>query len=457
MRYAAIILCALFLGACIPNRSYRANDFAGIPSPSVCAAVASSNVRLERGDWIVNNVSDGARKGYKLGFIEFDDFGEFRNRCQLQSVTDAIREAKKGPTHSVAVIVFVHGWKNNASDQSGNVWGFRDELQDVARNVCKSESRSERGCVPANVPVLGIYIGWRGDVARFGKNLTFWDRRDTATHVGGAHMTEALLEIINETKGPNYSDPSTCILAGHSFGGLLLEHALTQTLVNIIERQSVEQANKPNPSFASPVDLLVFINEAAPAIEAKRTLDVLQAHDVHLIREREYPLILSMTSESDLATKVALPGGQALSLPLNSLRTYPNPDQFGVTKQRSYYLQSTANMGALQSHRIGNANTPEIAAGYKAGGEFSHFEIGEETYRIVPIPNAKNRTAYWVMQIPQQIVPDHGTIFRKEFRMLLQSFLPAPAGPINNLSAPGQPASLRRASMKSQITFRQSH
>jgi hypothetical protein len=83
-------------------------------------------------------------------------------------------------------------------------------------------------------------------------------------------MSETLLDIIDETKGPHYQDPSLCILVGHSFGGLLLEHALTQTLINVLEREASEQEDCKTVKFSPPVDLITFINEAAPAIEAKR-------------------------------------------------------------------------------------------------------------------------------------------------------------------------------------------
>ena len=75
-----------------------------------------------------------------------------------------------------------------------------------------------------------------------------------------------------------------------------------------------------------------------------------------------------MTSKGDAATKFFLPGGQWTSLPRNSLRTYPPGSQkYGVDKQRSYFVQSTANMAALQSHRLGRASDPDIQAACRAG------------------------------------------------------------------------------------------
>ncbi|MBA2306155.1 MAG: hypothetical protein H0W08_26495 [Acidobacteria bacterium] len=45
------------------------------------------------------------------------------------------------------------------------------------------------------------------------------------------------------------------------------------------------------------------------------------------------------------------------------------------------------------------------------------------TYVIAEKPGARNRTPYWVMQMPTAIVPDHSTIFTPIFRDLLITLL----------------------------------
>ena len=44
-------------------------------------------------------------------------------------------------------------------------------------------------------------------------------------------------------------------------------------------------------------------------------------------------------------------------------------------------------------------------------------------FLLVEDPNAKNRTPYWVMQMPPVIVPDHSTIFTQVFRDFLISLM----------------------------------
>ena len=405
------LVCALLLGtvSCVRNTAWRLPP--STKDWSNCQAAQQYSVLHEGGAAAaVATHADLGKKGYTLGFVEFDDFGEFFSRCQLSNALAAIDAAKAAAIpdadgkKTIVAIVFVHGWKNNASDKTGNVWGFRDSLKDIVANVA-----------PPGSPVVGIYIGWRGAVidAPVLKEFTFYDRRDTATHVSGAQVTETLVSVMRQVKGADFSGDSRCVLVGHSFGGYLLEHAITQSLVNMV---------LPAKELNSPADLIVFVNEAGPALEAKPTLEFLHSHNVQLTSK--LPLIVSVTSKGDTATKFLLPAAQYLSRPRNNLRTYPDPDaNFGVSSQASLYVQSTANDGALQTHLIGRASDADIQAGCVAGREYTHFNIDDTSYRVVGLDKPKNDTAYWVMQMPIEIVPDHSTIFRPQFRELLKAML----------------------------------
>ena len=94
------------LTGCVPNRIYRPGDKAVQLAPMVQGQTAPSN--------------------YKLGIVEFDDMGEAWEKCtdlsvptncQLTRVLDLIRSEKKR-TGDVVVVVFIHGWKNNASPEN---------------------------------------------------------------------------------------------------------------------------------------------------------------------------------------------------------------------------------------------------------------------------------------------------------------------------------------------------
>jgi len=395
---ALALVLAGALTSCISNRPYRVTAPVLHETPPLYCPAGGAH--------------------YTLSFIEFDDMGELWDPGELQSAIQTIRDARD---QAPLVVLFVHGWKNNASDKSGNVSGFRCELGSIA-------ARYQRN-------VIGVYFGWRGDITnvQFFKNFTFWNRINAATRIPGAHMTDAIVTIMRETKENDRGGEASLILVGHSFGGLVLERAVTQALVERIEEAETATSTAAG-EFRFPADLVVFLNEAGPALQAKQLLDTLYREGAEFSTEagQRDPLLLSLTSKGDTATHLAFPGGQALSLYKVSLRKYlatgsdkAAPDEFGIADQRTYYLHTAANTDALQSHVIGRQDDPAVKAALAEGKAiYATADLGGgRKFLIVPKAAARNTTPYWIMQMPGEFVPDHSTIFRPEFEALLIAFL----------------------------------
>jgi pimeloyl-ACP methyl ester carboxylesterase len=396
--FPLLIALALSSAACIPNRGYRTTIG---PCPTVNGAIPSACSIQD-----VQSLVGGQKVEIPIAFVEFDDVGQAFNIAQVKAAEDTIgaaQSAARTTGETPVVVLFLHGWKNNASDSSGNVPGFRRVLQQLQSGL-------------PGARLVGIYFGWRGGTTGLPvvKEFTYWNRRDTATYIPGSNMSEALLRIARKAKVDN--DPSQnakLIVVGHSFGGLVLERTVTQTLT----RRVVE--TPPGGKLQPFADLLVFVNEAAAATEGIQLLTMLHDHaDV-----QEYPTIVSITSQGDLATRFVLPVGQGASLIKKSLRNYGAPyaaDPFGITNQRTYYLRSATHIPELQSHVVSTGD--DIKAAYISRG-YTCAKIQNTNYYVVPIASAKNTTPYWVMQMPVEIVPDHSNIFRVEFGLLLQAFL----------------------------------
>lgn len=86
---------------------------------------------------------------FLLGIIEFREDGLAFDKSQLDLIDNRLREtAKERPP---VIVVFVHGWRHNASVCDENVTCFREILAALA----DAASQSRR-------PVIGIYLGWRG-------------------------------------------------------------------------------------------------------------------------------------------------------------------------------------------------------------------------------------------------------------------------------------------------------
>lgn len=101
-------------------------------------------------------------------------------------------------------------------------------------------------------------------------------------------------------------------LIGHSFGGLLVEAVMTHAMAGVLF------GNAAQAEAEFPADLIVLMNPASAAVYAKEFIDVLVRDGITLYRvdakgkRYERPLIVSVTSEADKATRVAFPLGARL-------------------------------------------------------------------------------------------------------------------------------------------------
>jgi hypothetical protein len=320
-------------------------------------------------------------------------------------------------------VLFIHGWKNNASESSGNVWGFRSTLQSLAQEY------------QGRLAVMGIYIGWRGAATNLpvAKEFSFWNRKNAATRIPGAHLTEAIRRITIAAKS---NSQAKLVVVGHSFGGLVMERTLTQAMVEMIleNKDDLSQIGSKMP------DLTVLLNEAGAATESKEFLNFLHREEIKYVdgNGHNHPLFLSLTSTGDWATHILFPVGQFLGKKSLNTRKYDEVDEFGETDQNNYFLHTTANSARLTNHTVAAADSgsskcddpytsvtlPNVTRG-KAElpkEKIRNAELGK-TYYVCQDDQSRQDTPYWAMQIPTEFVPDHGTVFKPELRALLVAFL----------------------------------
>lgn len=426
MRPLTLLLIAFALAstACTKNTIYRPEipptPEAAAPPITTCAVNGKPNPATCSVQ-VVKSMRNGAAWEVPVAFIEFDDIGQTYKREQMAAAENMIR-AEHPENGDVVTILFIHGWENNASDNSSNVPGFRDFLQKFQPTV-------------PGAKLVGVYFGWRGAVTNVpvAQEFTYWNRRDTATYIPGSNMSEALLRVAAATKGSDYCGTSSLIVAGHSFGGLVLERTVTQYITRrIVEhppacpatginaaRETADQLKKKVSLFA---DLIVFVNEAAAASEAIELLTMLKEK----AGEPEFPTIVSITSTGDTATRFFLPVGQGANLLTfrKSLRKYGgqnDADPFGIADQTTYYLRSAAHISQLQSHTVESAPSPP--QGVYTCAAIPGPKGTKQNYYVVRNSKPANTTPYWIMEMPTEIVPDHTHIFRTQFGALLSAFV----------------------------------
>ncbi len=247
---------------------------------------------------------------YDLTFIEFTERGNLYNREDTQSVLSYINGFANSDD-GVAVFVFVHGWKHNAGFNDKNVKQFREFLSRAAENEIVGEKK-----------VIGLYLGWRGDVTQipFIRNLSYWGRKNVAEEIGSGGVTEVfsqlnqiLVQQFDEENKDNVLYKNNYVIIGHSFGGAIVLSALHDVMLkdlvaaNPLIMDDSQQCNK----IKRYADAVVLLN---PAIEANKVILLKEAAARCRFGTDQPTLMHVLSSDGDNATKVYFPIGQYADL-----------------------------------------------------------------------------------------------------------------------------------------------
>jgi len=342
------------------------------------ACVSHTAFNTKKEDYLRTYVTEGSTNTYSIAVIEFDDHGELWNPVQLQDAVKHIRLQSRNSSNGVVVVIFIHGWKNNASWNKGRLPWLEREME---KNAEKTKDQLNRP-----IPFIGVYLGWRGKASTipFLKQATFWNRIMAARRVASLSMTETLIKLSYAAATENPKSKSVVI--GHSMGGLILERTLSHALVPILMFAEVTDY--------SPVDLVIGVNSASPAVQTKQAVESLKRNRARLVVEdgqgniskAKGPLMVSITSETDKATRVIFPFGQWFTSLFLRYRDYDDPS---VPSQRMMANHTPGHVPYLHSHSV---------------------EVKNGNILIHELENRYNDTPYWVMRVPKEIIPDHNNL-----------------------------------------------
>lgn len=307
---------------------------------------------------------------FDLHIVEFDDQGLFWNRDQAEESLRRIRAVAE--TQDVLVLVFFHGWFNNADVCNGKLSCFRELVALVAeaeRRLVEPQRReTERARqVKTSLPrrVIGVFGGWRGQTLAVEglKFLTFWGRKSTAHTVGengaATELIARLTRIVRHQEVDASPDPSatttqklpdsaadrdaagasSLIVIGHSFGGALLMSAVGNELSRAAG-EALALEDRSSTVTSRLADLIVLIN---PAVEAARFDNVRRAAANATFSPQQLPLLLTLSSEADSPNKVLFPLGQSLASSQKAARS---------REQWQAMIQSLGTFRANQTHRL---------------------------------------------------------------------------------------------------------
>jgi len=414
---------------------------------------------------------------YDLAYLEFDEQGdpwelpEKTENGQLDRAIEMIDRVNaspgddRGDPDGAIFVTFVHGWRNDAAPGNGNLANFRESL---AKLAAAEEADAARDHRPVR-PVAGIYVAWRGDSIRTPKALpwlagldflSYWNRNDTALRIASRPpATQALLILLKEIQGNRFS---RSIVIGHSMGALILERAVSQAFVGVINEakyrprcadpcpdcaekpecpRSIERPEELRPGkFKAPADLIVFVNSAAPAIQAKHLIEIFSDPEIASTTDHgQIPFILSVTAENDKATKRVFPIAMRLESQNELFRKEKGLDQ------RSLILHTGGHTRSLYSHDTIDYRKDVPCEGLadvrsygvvrcideEAGGNKLVFTIhGNEngtavTRKFMLEQQGTNRTPYWILQAPRSLIDGHSKFFNDGFSDFLRGIITA--------------------------------
>jgi pimeloyl-ACP methyl ester carboxylesterase len=289
---------------------------------------------------------------YSLAFIEFDDQGELWAPSQVDRALAHLERLNQNES-GVALMIFAHGW--NASAAPGQESDPDSALSRFKAILARLDRGIEEELPELELPIMGVYLGWRGRVSSVPlvRQASFYNRRGAAERIAGAAATEAIYRLLTALRE---NPASRSVLIGHSFGSLILERALAQAVISALLAAEAHE-------LVFPADLVVLFNPAGSATRAKQLVDILARNRLKTYRydrrgnRFERPLLVSLTSESDRATRVYFPAGMFFKAASKQFRNY-GPEHCSPISNPPTPLVTSPSSTATKSRSVPNAAGP---------------------------------------------------------------------------------------------------
>lgn len=371
---------------------------------------------------------------YVLHYLEFDDQGwsyaDARNTGERWSpgrhMDCAIKDLVSrltGDNNRVRMFVYVHGWHHSADAEDRDVKAFRALLAKQAQQTSRQ--------------VVGFYIGWEGDSWNVPvlRNLTFWGRKNAAHHVAEGSVREffsrvkALRDHYNrprfaaECGNTDVEDaPKGCpiqtLMMGHSFGAWVLYSAtapyILETLAGDADLPDHERGKRPATARERGIaDMIILLN---PAFEGSRYEPVHRAAKRYRPGFYESPLLVSITSTADAATKTAFP----IARWFNSIFQYPS-----TSEEESIAMKHThGHIDRYITHTLSMESAAEPCNEHTMRQAF--FNIPTGSFRLetpwtrklchglivksLPNPDSNPYSIVWNIRTFENIIANHNDI-----------------------------------------------
>lgn len=302
--------------------------------------------------------------------ISLTNAGAFVDRCQYtdalyELVWDRLPIGAFGPPRKADAktlprftILYVHGWKHGSEAADSDLMAFQDLVRRLA------DTNLDR-------QVLGIYVAWN---AAWGlgvvDNLSFWSKKLIADRIAQSAALTKIIAAIGASRMQRGGASDQFIAIGHSFGARQLFSAVGQILLY--------ETQKVHPGFPGgqyelvkgPTDAVILLNPAFEASLFTAFNGVSRAEEK--FSPDQAPLVISIATDADDATRYAFPVGQWL---------YGMGDDKELTTLGNYEQFFTHRLTFAQPGTCDAAGRSPISEQFEAGGiclhraDFGHNRI----------------------------------------------------------------------------------
>lgn len=273
-------------------------------------------------------------------YLEYDKDGQkFEGTRQLDVIKRAIAMSDK----PVYLVVFVHGWHNNASidlnEPSLDTTGFPYLL-------------ARRSFEKPDMNVIGVYIGWQGEVYKGGlpSVLSIKSRSRVADAIGNQReFRDDTVSLVNNVQKNNSLGHS--LIIGHSLGGRLLSRAFMKDLA-----QTTAVKDWPLGSNS----LLVTLNSAIGADAFNELYKDMPGTTTdpktsfQLQPQVQRPVWINLTSEDDTATSKYFNAASRLGLKITDSPSSRNFKTIGHDMKYLSYEFTVNNGDTLYNKTVCN-------------------------------------------------------------------------------------------------------
>lgn len=241
----------------------------------------------------------GPKANTHLGIIEFTDQGMLKEPKQLLDTSDFIKG--RPMNRPLVLVIFVHGWNHNASPRDGNLRQFREILMNLRKQDVPSAD------------ILGVYLGWPGNVRMPLPQLSYFSRLSAAERVGRVTCTEVMLSLIAHAKTTESGDKSAArrnvktIVIGHSMGGLIVERAFLQAMIGygITNAPTSDQVDSLKAAQAAEVEKHRTAAKQSEERLGIRAGELVAASDKEKIAQEEFSIYGSKSESLRNASDVS--------------------------------------------------------------------------------------------------------------------------------------------------------